>query len=365
MAQTITATDVELTKPVNAVFVQTFLRRAQQVCPYFMGTLPGQLNKMQGTSTIKWRRIEQETPTTTALTELTSTATFMMGRDADTPTFTDVTATVAKYGQFYIVNEEVDLFNPNGTTDELVAVLGESAGRSLNQLMRDIMEDNSTQRYAANVASVGAVHAVLAVGDLKRAINELTKNAARTFSPMSSGSQNINTAPILASYWALVHPDVAVDIAAMTGFVSVERYAQQTAIAVGEFGYYSGAGVGVRFVQSQDASVEQGSGASSGAPLSGADLNSTSSLTDVYTTVIYGQDAFGSVGLGKKHTDGIYRAGDNTGSWEMIFHPRGSSGVSDPYDEVGTLAWKAWFAGAVLNSNWSRAIRSGATNLTN
>src|SRR5689334_17376363 len=135
MAQTITATDVELQKPVNALFQQTFLRRAQQKCPYFMGTMPGSLNKQAGTSTIKWRRIEQETPTTAALTELTGTASYMQGRDADTPTFTDVTATVSKYGQFYIVNEEVDLYNPNKTTAELVAVLGESAGRSLNQLM--------------------------------------------------------------------------------------------------------------------------------------------------------------------------------------------------------------------------------------
>lgn len=361
MAATISATDVELTKPVNAVFNQTFLRRAQQVAPYFHGTMPGQLNKQQGTSTIKWRRIEQETPSTTALTELTGTSSYMQGRDADTPTFTDVLATLSKYGQFYIVNEEVDLFNPNGTTDELVAVLGESAGRSLNQLMRDIMEDNSTQRFAANVASTGAVHAIITVGALDRAINELSRNSARTFAPMTTGSQNIGTAPILRSYWAINHPDVSHDVAKLTGFKSVETYAGQTAIVEGEYGYYGGAGRGVRFVQSEDASIDLGAGA----PLSGADLRTTSGDTDVYTIVIYGEDAFGSVGLGERHTDGVYRAGDNTGGWEMIFHPRGSGGIADPFNEIATLAWKAWFAGAVLNTNWARAIRVAATNLSN
>jgi N4-gp56 family major capsid protein len=206
MAQTISATDVELTKPVNAVFQQTFLRRAQQNCPYFAGTVPGSLTKQMGTSTIKWRRIEQETPSTTALTELTTTASYMQGRDADTPTFTDVTATVSKYGQFYIVNEEVDLYNPNRTTNELVAVLGESAGRSLNQLMRDVMEDNATQHYAANVASTAAVNTAVTTGDLNYAVNVLTRNSARTFSPMTSGSTNISTAPILPSYWAICPP---------------------------------------------------------------------------------------------------------------------------------------------------------------
>ncbi len=360
MAQTVTATDVELQKPVNVVFNQTFLRRAQQMAPYFAGTMPGTISKQQGTSTIKWRRIEQETPTTSALTELTGTSTYMQGRDSDTPTFTDVVATVSKYGQFYIVNEEVDLYNPNGTTAELVAVLGESAGRSLNQLMRDIMEENSTQRYAGNVASDGAVGAVAVVGDLNYAINELTRNSARTFSPMTTGSQNIATAPILPSYWALVHPDVAYDIAGLTGFKSVETYAGQTATVMGEFGYYSRAGRGVRFIMSEDASIDAGSGAATS-----GDFRSTSSSNDLYTIVVYGQDAFGSVGLGERHTDGVYRAGDNTGGWELIQHEKGSGGVADPFNEISTIAWKAFFAGAVLNANWSRAIRVAATNLAN
>jgi|RifCSPhighO2_12_1023870.scaffolds.fasta_scaffold00196_72 N4-gp56 family major capsid protein len=362
MALTVTATDTELQKPVNVVFQQTFLRRAQQMCPYFLGTMPGQINRQMGTSTIKWRRIEQETPSTAALSELTGASTYMQGRDADTPTFTDVLATLSKYGQFYIVNEEVDLYNPNGTTDELVAVLGESAGRSLNQLMRDIMEDNATKRYAGNVASDGVVDAAVTVGDFDRIVNELTKNSARMFSPMSNGSINIGTVPILPGYWGLCHPDVAYDIAKLTGFVSVEKYAGHVAVAQGEFGLYSIAGRSIRFIQSEDA----GSDPNAGNNLSTTDLRTTSSsLVDLYTTVVYGKDAFGSVGLGKRHTDGSYFAGENTEGFEIIFHPRGSGGISDPFNEIATLAWKAFFAGAVLNANWSRALRTGATNLTN
>jgi N4-gp56 family major capsid protein len=361
MAQTISATDTELQKPVNVVFQQTFLRRAQQNCPYFMGTMPGSINKQQGTSTIKWRRIEQETPTTTALSELTTTASYMQGRDADTPTFTDVIATVAKYGQFYIVNEEVDLYNPNKTTDELVAVLGESAGRSLNQLQRDKAEDSATQAYAANVASAGAVNAVVSSGDLNYAINVLTRNSARTFHPMTNGSTNIGSAPIMPSYLGICHPDVAYDVAGLTGFKSVETYAAQTALLPGEFGFYGRAGRGVRFIMSEDASIDADAGAATGTDMRGT----TPGDTDVYTICLYGQDAFGSVGLGEKHTDGAYRAGENTGSFEMIFKERGSGGTSDPFNEISTLAWKAFHAAAVLNANFSRALRVGATNLSN
>jgi hypothetical protein len=46
---------------------------------------------------------------------------------------------------------------------------------------------------------------------------------------------------------------------------------------------------------------------------------------------------------------------------ELIYHPPGSSGILDMYNELGSIAWKAFFAGKVLNSNWIVNVRSGAT----
>ena len=77
--------------------------------------------------------------------------------------------------------------------------------------------------------------------------------------------------------YAADYPDVAYNISKLTGFVSVQNYANQTATVSGEFGYYGGAGRGVLFVMSEDASILTGDGA----PLSGADLRTTSSNTDV------------------------------------------------------------------------------------
>src|SRR5512146_2978122 len=101
MALTAIDTGTYSQHPVNAMMASAFLRRAQQVCPYLIGSQPGQLSVNGGTATIKWRRFEQETPTTTALTDVT-TAAYGNGRSSDPPTNTDVTAAVAKYGQFYI-----------------------------------------------------------------------------------------------------------------------------------------------------------------------------------------------------------------------------------------------------------------------
>lgn len=360
MALTTSSTST-ITLPVNAIFEQTFLRRAQQVCPYFMGTQPATLMKNGGTATLKWRRHEQMTPSTSSLSEIT-TAAYMGGRSSATVSITDVTGLAAKYGQFYILTEEVDVLDPAGTNLDLAKVIGEAAGRSLNQLMRNIMEGNATLAYASNVASKGAVHAVVQAGDLDYMVNILTRNVARTFTPMTSGSTIIGSTAILPSYWGICHPDVAYDVSKITGFTSVERYGQQVALAPGEFGTYSRAGRGVRFCISEDASVS----ANAGATLSGADLRSTGGTTaDVYAIAIYGEDSFGSIGLGNKQPDGTFMAGDNVGAWDIIIKDRKSGGSSDPLEEMNTLAYKFWFGGAVLNSNWSRALLVGATNLSN
>ncbi len=350
-----------LTLPVNAIFEQTFLRRAQQVCPYFNGVVPGSLMKNGGTATLKWRRHEQMTPSTSALSEIT-TAAYMGGRSSVAASITDVTALAAKYGQFYILSEEVNVLDPAGTAMDLAKVLGEAAGRSLNQLQRNVMEGSATLAYAANVASKAAVHAAVAAGDLNYMINILTRNSARTFTPISSGSQNIGSVPILPAYWAVCHPDVAYDVAGITGFTSVEKYGQQVSLAVGEFGTYSRAGRGIRFVISEDASVSNDAGAA----LSGADLRSNgASSADVYAIAIYGEDAFGSIGLGTRQPDGTFQAGDNVGAWDIIIKDAKSGGSSDPFEEMNTLAYKFWYGGAVLNSNWSRSLLVCATNLAN
>lgn len=356
MALTISATDTELPTPVNNMFVQTFLRNARVRCPYFMGTMPGELVRNGGTATVKWRRIENLSASTTALSELQTNAAYMQARTPAALSVTDVTATVAKYGNFVILNEEVEIFNPSGQMGKVMEVIGINAGQSLNQLQRDVAEDNLTMVYAGSAASDGAVESAITAGSIKSVINTLTKNSARTFNPMTTGSTNIGTVPILPSFWAITHPDVAIDISGLSGFKSVETYAGQVQTAMGEFGSYGIAGCSLRFILSEDANVD----ADAGATLSSQGLNGTSSI-DLYTTVIYGQDCIGSVGFGERYTDGSFMAGDDLGPVDIIVKGLGSGGTSDPYNEISTVAWKAFHKGAILNPAWGRAIRSGAT----
>jgi N4-gp56 family major capsid protein len=366
MALTVSATDTEVQKPVNVIYQQMLLENARPLAPYFVGTTPGQIQQNGGSATIKWRRYNTSAdhasgiaPTTTALSELTGEASYMQGRSASTVHFSDVTATVSKYGQFYILNEEVDVFLPNGTMAGITRTLAISAGRSLNQLQRNVAEDNVTLVFAGGAASDGAVSSKITAATINSVVNTLSRNSAMPFAAMATGSVNIGTTPLLPSFWGITHPDVAYDIAQLSGFKSVETYAGQVQTLPGEFGAFGTAGFVVRFVQTPDASIDVDSGAAVGS----TGLRSNSANIDLYTTVIYGRDAFGSVGLGTSYGDGIYRAGDDVAPVQMIAKGRGTGGTSDPFDEISTIAWKAWHSGAELNDRWARGIRSGATDL--
>ena len=68
-------------------------------------------------------------------------------------------------------------------------------------------------------------------------------------------------------------------------------------------------------------------------------------------------EAAGSVGLGENHAKEIYQGFDRIPAVQLIQHAPGSSGVADPLNEVGSLGWKAFHAGVVLNTNWILELR--------
>ena len=356
-------TQTQIAGPVNYVYQVNLLRRAQAVCPYFVGTMPATITQNAGTFSAKWRRYEHLTPVTTALTEITGSVTFPT-RTAVQPSVTDVTATVSKYGNFIFLNEEVELVNITPSAMELTGVLGENAGRSLNRLQRNEMEDNATQILAGGATTATNVSGSSGLGFLTRsaianAVNTLNRGDARKFMPQTQGSTNVGTAPVRESYWAITHPDVEEDVRLLTGFQSVETYAGQTETVPGEFGHVGG----VRYIATTESTIDAGSGLAATASAT-SDGRSTSGRFDRYNTVIYGRDAVGSLGLGTAHIKDIYRPEDNLPAVMMIAHPKGSAGAADPLNEVASIGWKSWHAAKVLNSSWIRTIIHTASRLS-
>ena len=152
---------------------------------------------------------------------------------------------------------------------------------------------------------------------------------------------------------------MAYNISKLTGFTSVEKYGSQIQRMPGEFGTYGLAGKGVRFCSTPDASIDAGAGGNSS-----GNMRETSAAADLYTTVIYGQNAVGSLGLDQPLPTDIQDANSPMAAIQVIVKGFGSAGAADPLNELSTMGWKAWSAAKILNGTWIRGIRTAATALS-
>lgn len=359
MATAITTNATNLTQPVNFVLMKGLLQAARKKLPYFNGTLPGELMKNGGSSAVKWERINNLAAVSSALGEAVGNAAFLYGRALVRPTYSSVTATAAKYGNAIQVTEEVDLFNVNTRSARLMDTLGANAGESLNTVAKAAYDAATNIRYCNNVAGGAAsqslVASKIALTDLSYAVNKLNNNAGMTFTAMATGSQNVGTNPIRSSYYGICPVDVEQDIRNLTGFNAVETYGGYTETMPFEFGHVGG----VRWCSTQVYTVALSAGKKTASGYRG----SSSIKNDVYTSYVYGREAVGTVGLGNMHASTSYEMYDPKypPAVEAIFKPKGSAGAGDPFNEISSLAWKAWFVAKILNTGWIVSLQSLAT----
>lgn len=352
-----------IASPVNFVLMRGLLSAAKKTLPFFNNTLQGNLEKNgNGSASVKWRRIENLGVVTSSLSELSDGATvaFGVGRTSVKPTITDVTKAIAKYGNAITLTEEVDLFNVNSNSMALMDTLGANAGESLNYAMSQEFKNATLTRYASGAANKSAVVAEMKINDIKYAVNQLNRNSAMKVHSEGNGSTNIGTSTVRSSYFGICHPDVEEDIRGLTGFIGVEQYGGYTETFTGEFG----AVAGVRWAASEMAPIETAAGTTSTSGGFRATTSASNDENDVYWSFVYGKEAVGSVGLGENHAEEIYKMYDRVPTVELIYHKPGSSGVGDPFNEIGSIAWKSWFGGKILNGNWIVQILTLATDLS-
>lgn len=363
MATLVTTNGSYLAQPINYVLMRGLLSAARKKLPYMNGTMPGELQKNGGSSVVKWERINNLTAVTTSLGEFKGNSAFLFGHSLVTPTLSSITATAAKYGNAIQVTEEVDLFNVNTKSAKLMDTLGGNAGESLNTICKAEYDNATIIRYCSGAAGGATtsdkshVSSKLALTDISYLVNQINVNSGMPFTPMGTGSRNIGTNPIRASYYGVCHVDVEEDIRGLTGFVPVETYGGYTETMPFEFGHVGG----VRWASTQIATINLSAGKKTATGYRG----STTILNDVYTGYVYGKEAIGTVGLGNMHasTSSEMYNPKYPPSVEVIFKPAGSAGAGDPFNEIASLAWKSWFVAKILNSNWITKFYCLATKL--
>jgi len=303
-----TTTTTQIPAGIQAFYDRNLLERA---VPALVHDKFGQTRSIpKGSSkSIKFRRYNGLTAATTPLAEgVTPTGSQL--------SVTDVTATVSQYGDFVTTSDMVSMTNEDAVVTEATDVLGEQAGDTLDIVYRDILNAGTNVVYANGVASRATVASAPLASDLDIVIKTLKGQKAKRFTQLIQGSAKINTYPIRPAYMAITHTDKISEYENLAGWKGIEEYASQGEVDMNEAGAYKN----IRFLETTNAKVFAGAGASA---------------VDVYSTLVFGKDAYGVVGL--KGNRNI----------ETIVKPLGSG--DDPLNQRATVGWKALATAKILN----------------
>ena len=139
----------------------------------------------------------------------------------------------------------------------------------------------------------------------------------------------MNAPKINGNYVGIIHPDVSYDLMSDPKCVNVKTYSDPDGIYEGEIGKIEG----VRFVETSEAKVFEGAGASG---------------VDVYSTLILGADAYGVTEI-------------TGGGLEHIVKQLGSAGTADPLNQRATAGWKATKTAERLVEQYMVRIETAST----
>lgn len=326
-----TTTISQVAPGVQAFYDRNLLARAQPAEVHGRFGQKRPIAKKNGNQ-IKFRRYSQLAAASTPLTEGVTPA-------GSSLAVTDVTATLAQYGDFITLSDMVSMTNQDPVVTEATDVLGDQAGTTIDQARRDVLVAGTNVLYSSSDANRAAVAHKLLANDLDLAIRFLKNQNAKYVKEGVPASDKVGTGSVRKSFVAIVHPDVEFDLENITGYKSVSDYGSQEGIMEDEIGAYKN----IRFVSSTNAKVFAGQGASGTTT-----YKNDGSKYDVYATLIFADNAYGVCPLSGEALNTYVKA-------------LGSAGSADPLEQRSTVGWKATTTTQVLNNAWMVRVETAAT----
>src|SRR3990167_2912397 len=275
----------------------------------------------QGKS-INWRRFEKIT-----ITEGSYTLTEGTAPAATSATISSVVATISQYGQW---SELSDVLTTQAI-DPILTQYAERYGLAIKEgrdiVVRAELSNATTIQYAdsqiqVGTSGTGAVGSgsYLDAAEILEAKRTLRRAGAQPFPGMG--------------FICLIHPDNDKDLKEDADIVDNLQYAD---VRGGANPLISGSDTwkwsGVTFIVNNNLKLNASNG------MSGA---------DTYEVVMFGQDFYGMTEL-------------NALSAQVIVHPKGTGGHTDPLDQKSTVGWKTALAAKVLNNNFGLLIQCASS----
>ena len=230
-----------------------------------------------------------------------------------------IESTVQQYGDYIELSDMLLLTAIDNNMLQATELLGAQAGRTSDEITKRVINAGTNVLYASDDHST---RATLTVSDVLKAKH--IRNAVRIL-------RKFNAKPFSDGYFVgILSPDTSFDLMSDTAWVDVAKYADASEIAYkGEIGRM----YGVRFVETTEAMVFEGAGASS---------------IDVNSTLIIGQNAYGVTSI-------------EGGGLEHFVKQLGSSGAADPLNQRATVGWKLTKTAEILCEPYMVRIESGST----
>lgn len=147
--------------------------------------------------------------------------------DAASLEIVNVVLRVNYLGGYLKHTEEQLMFSDINAVSAAIKKLGVSASLKCQYIMRGALSETLSIHQATGGSNT-STSKITSVGiqDLKRAVQSLRMNHVKTFTDFIMPSTGISTRAVIPSYLLFACPQVVNDIEALTGFRSVETYAQ-------------------------------------------------------------------------------------------------------------------------------------------
>ncbi len=261
----------------------------------------------RGGKSIEMRRFLRM-PTAAALTEGTM-PTVTLG------TYATVSATISQYGAYTQISDLLEVQGFDNVIDDYSQEFGRQAAETLDTVIRDVVTATTTLQYAGDSARVGT-SGTGATGSGNYLNGAELLEAKRT---LARG----DVKPLNGKFVCILHPDNTKDLFQDTDIVNAFKDSADRGVSNPLSTGVLGDWMGIRFVETTNLLVRSSYG------MSGA---------DVYEVLLFGEEAYGLTKL-------------DAMQMQMIIHPRGQGGHTDPLDQYSTLGWKAALAAKILDVN--------------
>lgn len=270
-----------------------------------------------GGKVIEWRKFSA---LSTATTPLVEGALYSNLKDL---TVTAITGTVAQYGDAIGFADIVSTTTIDSLLTQATMILAEQASQTIDELVRDTLVAGTTIQYANGRASRATITSSDNFAEMDGSGGTATGGSLYDLRLIRLQMELNRARPINGAYQVITHPRVMFDIQSTQEWREAQLYNATKRIIPGNAGDGAeavGEIYGLRFWTTDVAKVFTDAGTSS---------------EDVYTMLVFGQDAFGIIDL----------AGHNL---QTIFKSLGSAGTLDPLNQQSTMGWKVTFGTKIL-----------------